>query len=114
PLMYYEHRNTIDDAVKDRLRMAGPKELANEDRAHAQRLDPKAAAARTKKGTAERRVTCQPIGDGLSKLTAIGPSQMIHAVYNHLCQSARSILSTDKTQNEEGKHRTRHQLTLDL
>jgi len=109
-----KHRKTVDDAVKDRLGMAGPKELANEARAHAQRLDPKAAAERTKKGTAERRVTCQPIGDGLSKLTAIGPSQMIHAVYNNLWQSARSILSTGKSQNEEGKPRTRDQLTFDL
>lgn len=44
-----QHRKAVDDAVKDRLGMAGPKELANEARAHAQRLDPKAAAERTKK-----------------------------------------------------------------
>src|SRR5699024_5910922 len=109
-----KHRKAVDDAVKDRLGMAGPKELANEARAHAQRLDPKAAAERTKKGTAERRVTCQPIGGGLSKLTAVGPSQMIHAVYKNLWQSARSILSTGKGQNEQGKPRTRDQLAFDL
>src|SRR5699024_2902592 len=34
------HRKAVDDAVKDRPGLAGPKDLANEARAHPQRLDP--------------------------------------------------------------------------
>lgn len=39
---------------------------------------------------------------------------MINAVYKNLWQSARSLLSTGKGKNEQGKPRTRDQLTFDL
>lgn len=107
------HRREVDAAMADRLGTAGRKELANEARAHALRLDPGHAKARHTKGVEERRVTCEPIGFGLSKLTAIGPSQQLEGVYQNLWQSARSDLSTGNTKDSDGNRRNRGNIMFD-
>lgn len=108
-----EHRQQVDQAIKGRLGMAGPREHANEAKAHAQRLDPDSSAQRARKATDNRRVTCESIGDGMSKLTAVGPSQMLQAAYQNLRKTARSRVSSGKTNDGAGNRRTREQLMFD-
>lgn len=108
-----DHRKQVDHAMKDRLGAAGPRELANEAKAHAQRLDPDNTAQRARKVTEDRRVTCESLGDGMSKLTAVGPSQLLQAAYQNLRQAARTQLSTGKTQDAAGNPRSRDQLLFD-
>ena len=107
------HRRKVDAAMKDRYGTAGPRELANEARAHAQRLNPRAAADRFAKAKDHRRVTTQPAGDGLSKLIAIGPTADVVAAEQSLRQWAKTQVAKGKTQDKDGKKRTRDQLMFD-
>lgn len=108
-----EHRREVDHALKGRLGQAGPYELANHARAHAQRLDPKTATRRHEKGTKERRITCESIGDGLAKLTAIGSANKLQSVYQNLLQYGKSKVSTGQAKKRDGQKRTRDQVMFD-
>lgn len=107
------HRRKLDAAMKDRYGCAGPRELANEARAHAQRLDPRTAADRFAKAREHRRVTTQPAGDGMSKLIAYGPTPDIAAAELALRQWAKTQISGGKSADEHGNKRTRDQLMFD-
>ncbi|GAA4108120.1 HNH endonuclease [Enteractinococcus coprophilus] len=109
-----QHRRQVDRALKDRFGSTGPRELANEARAHAQRLDPKAAASRHSKAKDARRVTCQPAGDGMALWTAYGPAPALTSLYNGLHAKAKSLVSAGKSKDEHGVRRTRDQVMFDL
>lgn len=108
-----EHRSQVDAAMQDRLGMAGPRALAQEARAHAQRLDPHTAAKRFAKAQDSRRVTTQPADDGMSKLIAIGPTPQIVAAEKSLRQWANTQSASGATKDKHGKKRTRDQLMFD-
>lgn len=109
-----EHRQGVDRAMKNRLGVAGPKELANEARAHAQSLDPQAAAARHRQATKARRVTCQPVADGMAQLVAYGPAHVLEGMANNLRARAKTLINAGKSQDSQGNRRTRDQLMFDL
>lgn len=109
-----EHRRHVDAALKDRLGVAGPKGLAKEARAHAQSLEPKAAATRHRKAKDARRVNCQPAGDGMALLTAYGPAPAVQNMMNTLESRAKSIMSSGKTHDAHGTKRSRDQVMFDL
>ena len=107
------HRRKVDAAMKDRYGTAGPRELANEAKAHAQRLDPRSAAKRFAAAKDHRRITTQPAGDGMAKLIAIGPTADIVAAEQSLRQWAKTQVAKGKTQDKDGNKRTRDQLMFD-
>ena len=107
------HRQKVDRALQDRLGVAGPRELANEARAHAQRLDPKNAAERTRKATDDRRVTSQPLADGVAKLIAFGPSRIIDGIIAKLRSTAKTQIAAGKATDKHGTIRTRDQIMFD-
>lgn len=109
-----ELRRSVDTAIQDRLGVAGPKELANEVRAHAQALDPQAAEARHRQATKARRVTCKPLGDGMAQLIAYGPAHLLDKKVNSLRNQAKSLISSGKSRDNAGQRRTRDQLMFDL
>ena len=109
-----KHRRKVDRALQERFGAAGPRQLANEARAHAQRLDTKAAAARHKRAKDARRVTCQSAGDGMALFSAYGPAPLLTSIYNKLQARAKSLISTGKSKDQDGTRRTRDQLMFDL
>ena len=109
-----KHRRTVDSALKDRLGVAGPKDLGKQARAYAQSLDASAAANRHRKANDSRRVTCQPAGDGMALLTAYGPAPAIQNMMNVMESKAKSIMNSGKSQDAKGKKRTRDQVMFDL
>ena len=109
-----EHRRHVDYAMRHRFGVAGPKELASEARAHAQALDPGAAATRHREATKARRVTCQPVGDGMAQLIAYGPAPVLQGMVNDLRSRAKSLIQAGKSRDSQGQRRTREQLVFDL
>ena len=107
------HRRKIDSAMKDRYGSAGPRELASEARAHAQRLDPRTAADRFAKAKDHRRIFTQPAQDGMSKLVAYGPTPDIVAAEQGLRQWAKTQIVKGKTQDQHGNKRSKDQLMFD-
>lgn len=108
------NRRNVDRALRNRLGTAGPRELANEARAHVQRLDSKAAAARHRKAKDARRVTSQPAGDGMALLTAYGPAPIIDGIANKLRSRAKTLISAGKATDAFGNRRSRDQVAFDL
>ena len=108
------HQREIDALLADRLGSMGPRQLANEARAQAQRLDPKGAATRLKKAETKRRVFLRPAPNGLAQLTAIGPMAQLTALYNTLRRDANAAVTKGSTADAQGQSRTRDQMMFDL
>lgn len=109
-----KHRRKVDRSLKDRFGTAGPRELANEARAHAQRLDAKAAAKRHRHAREARRVTCQPAGDGMAVLSAYGPAPILTGIVNTLRVKAKALLNAGQAKDAFGTRRSRDQVMFDL
>ena len=107
-------RRAVDTAIKDRLCVAGPKQLASEVRAHVQAMDPAAAEARHRQATKARRVTCEPVGDGMAQLIAYGPAHLLQGKVNSLRAQAKTLISAGKSPDSLGQRRTRDQVMFDL
>lgn len=109
-----KQRRKVDAVLKDRLGVAGPKELGKQARACAQSLDPTAAASRHRKANDSRRVTTQPAGDGMATLSAYGPAPAIQNMMNAVESQAKSIMKSGQSQDTKGQKRTRDQVMFDL
>lgn len=107
------HRREVDGVLAERLGSMGPRQIAQEARAHAQRLDPNGAAKRQRKAEAERRVVLRPAGNGLSQLSAIGSTQQLVALYSTLRRDANSAVKVGDTKDRHEEPRTRDQLMFD-
>ena len=110
-------RRQADALIADRLGSVGPRQLAGEVRAHAQRLDQAGAVERLAKAAAERRVSVRPAPDNMAYLTTLLPMQQAVAVYAGLHRDATTMVGTGDTTDPSdptGQPRTRDQIMADL
>lgn len=113
-----KHRREVDAAMAPRLTAGlGPRQLAAEVRAHAQRLDPQSAAKQFTKAKAKRCVMVRPAGHGMAQLIAQVPTHEAVATQKSLDVEARKIVagghSADANDPAAGT-RTRDQIMADL
>lgn len=111
------HRKQADALIADRLGSLGPRRLAGEVRAHAQRLDQAGAVKRLAHAASERRVTTRPAPENMAYLTVFLPVQQAVAVEACLHRDATTMVGTGETAapaDPTGKPRTRDQIMADL
>ncbi|TQL73619.1 HNH endonuclease [Enteractinococcus coprophilus] len=109
-----KHRRKVDSALKDRLGVAGPKDLGKQARAYAQSLEPSAAATRHRKANDSRRVATHPAGDGMAFFTAYGPAPVIQNMMNAVESKAKTIMNSGHSKDANGQKRTRDQVMFDV
>lgn len=102
-------RREVDEVMAERLPQLGPRRLAGEARAHAQRLDPAAAVRHTDRAVRERRVSVRPAPGGMAYLTALLPVQQAVACLANLRRSAATTVGTGRA-----AARTQDQVAADL
>lgn len=111
------HRQQVDTLIADRLGKLGPKRLAAEVRAHAQRLDQIGAVKQLTRAKSERRVTVRPASDEMAYVSALLPMQQAVGVFAALRRDATTMVGTGETADPAdptGKPRTRDQIMADL
>lgn len=84
-------RRKVDTRLKTSMGPAGLRSLRTEARALAEEMNAEAAAERTKKATANRRVSMTALDDGMGRVSAIIPIQQAVAVYEGLKGAAESV-----------------------
>lgn len=84
-------RRKVDTRMKSSMEPAGLRSLRTEVRALAEEMNTETAAERTKKATANRRVTMTALDDGMGRVSAIIPIQQAVAVYEGLKDAAEAV-----------------------
>ena len=108
------HRREIDLLLIDRLGSLGPRKLAAEVRAHAQRLDPAGAVKRLARSAEDRCVNIRPAPEGMARVNALLPLPQAVGVVATLRRDATTMVGTGQTEDHTGQTRTRQQLMADL
>lgn len=112
-----EHRREVDVMLVDLFDTYGPRKLAGEARAHAQRLDPASAVERLARAESERRVSVRPLPEGMASLQALLPMAQAVGVYAALRRDASTMVGTGETSDPADPNdtpRTRDQIMADL
>jgi hypothetical protein len=78
------------DAVA-RAENLSPSRLRPAVEALAERLQPRTVTERHRDARADRRVTVADLPDGMGELNYIGPSTLVHGIYDRLTQQARAV-----------------------
>ncbi|HEX6249097.1 MAG TPA: DUF222 domain-containing protein [Nocardioidaceae bacterium] len=100
------HRSRVDAALADRLAGLGDRGVAREARKLAYALDPGSAIRRTRRATADRRVTVRPAPDTMSYVTGLLPVAQGVAVHAALTRHADTLRAA-------GDPRSRGQIMAD-
>ena len=111
------HRQQVDMLLVDLFDTHGPRKLAGEARAHAQRLDPCGAVERLARAESERSVSVRPQPEGMASLTALLPMAQAVAAYAALRRDASTMVGTGATSDPADPNespRTRDQIMADL
>lgn len=112
-----EHRREVDALMAEQLGSLGPRQLAGEVRAHAQRLDQAGAVKRLAKAQSERGVSVRPAPEGMAYVTALVSMQQAVGVLASLERDAATMVGTGDTADPADPTdtpRTKTQIMADL
>lgn len=89
-----EHRQAVDELIKNRLGQVSLGRLRGLVRGHVQRLDQAAVVARREREEKQRRVSVRPAPGDMAYLTALMPLKQAVAIYATLSRDAATMVGS--------------------